>query len=326
MTALFIWFLCYNFPMYDAIIIGAGPAGLAAAVYFARQKMKFLILTGHVGGQTIWSSDIEDYLGFHLLNGQDLVKQFTAHLADYAGTYDMHEGEHVTSIVKTPSSQEGAGGVLFTVVTEKASYESKSVLIVTGTKRRELGVPGEKEFYGKGVTYCATCDAPLFKGKKVFVIGGGNSAMDAAIFAEKYATDVSIITINAELKGDPVMLSKIVANPRIHVLALTKTTKIIGNSFVSGIGYSGADGIEHEEPCEGVFIEIGLMPSTGFADIVEKDQWKQIVIDKRNRTSVPGIFAAGDCTDVADKQIGIAVGEGSKAALELIKYLQTSHV
>jgi alkyl hydroperoxide reductase subunit F len=311
--------------MYNAIIIGAGPAGLAAAVYFARQKMKFLILTGHVGGQMIWSSDIEDYLGFHLLNGQDLVKQFRAHLADYEGTYELHEGEHVTNIQKSPPSEGGVEGV-FQIVTEKSSYESKSVLIVTGTKRRELGVPGEKEFYGKGVTYCATCDAPLFKGKKVFVIGGGNSAMDAALFAEKYATDVSIITINAELKGDPVMLSKIVANPRIHVLALTKTTKIIGNSFVTGIGYSGEDGIEHEEACQGVFIEIGLMPSTGFADIVEKDQWKQIVIDKRNNTSVPGIFAAGDCTDVADKQIGIAVGEGSKAALELIKYLQTSHV
>jgi len=304
--------------MYDVIIIGGGPAGLAAAVYFARQKLKFLILTGHVGGQTIWSTDIEDYLGFHLLNGQALVKQFRDHLADYDGMYELHEGEHVTEIKKS----EG----IFQVISEKTSYESKSILIATGTKRRELGVIGEKEFYGKGVTYCATCDAPLFKGKKVFVIGGGNSAMDAALFAEKYASGVTVITINAELKGDAVMKSKIVANPRIRVLALTKTTKIVGNSFVSGIGYSGEDGIEHEESCEGVFIEIGLMPSTNFADIVEKDQWKQIVIDKRNKTSVPGIFAAGDCTDVADKQIGIAVGEGSKAALELIKYLQTSHV
>lgn len=310
--------------MYDVIIIGAGPAGLAAAVYLARQKLKFLILTGDVGGQTLWSADVEDYLGFHLLNGLELVEKFKEHLKDYEGSYELHEGEPVTRIVRTPSSQEGAGRVL--VVTDIASYETKTLLLATGTKHRELNIPGEKEYSGKGVTYCATCDAPLFKGKKVFVIGGGNSAMDAALFVEKYTSDVTVVTINKELAGDAVMKTKILESKNIKVLPLTKTVKIVGNSFVTGIGLVGMDGQERIETCEGVLIEVGLVPSTSFVDIVEKDRWDQIVVDKRNQTSVPGIFAAGDATDIADKQISIAVGEGSKAALELIKYLQTTRV
>jgi len=311
--------------MYDAIIIGAGPAGLAAAVYLARQKLTFLILTGDIGGQTLWSTDVEDYLGFHLLNGADLVKKFREHLVDYEGGYELHEGELVQKIEKSPSSQEGVEGV-FSVTTAKSSYGTKSILLATGTKHRELNVPGEKEFYGKGVTYCATCDAPLFRDKKVYVIGGGNSAMDAALFLEKYTKDITIVTVNRELAGDAVLLSKINASANIHIRPLTKTTKIIGNSFVTGIGFIGPDGVEQTDACQGVLIEIGLVPATSFVDIVAKDRWNQVIIDKQNRTNIPGIFAAGDATDVTQKQIAVAVGEGSKAALELIRYLQTTHV
>lgn len=302
--------------MLDVIIIGAGPAGLAAAVYLARQKLKFVILTGDVGGQTLLSSDVEDYLGFHLMNGAELVKKFTEHLKDYEGQYELHESEPVSKVEKQNSG--------FRVTTAKGTYDAKTLLIATGTKHRELNVPGEKEYYGKGVTYCATCDAPLFKGKKVFVIGGGNSAMDAALFLEKYTGDVTIVTLNKELMGDSVMKSKILASPNVKIITQTKTTKIVGAQFVTGVGLVGQDGKERVEPCEGVLVEIGLVPVSHFIELVEKNKYGEIVIDRRNMTSVAGIFAAGDVTDVTEKQISVAVGEGSKASLELIKYLQST--
>ncbi|MBP9869739.1 FAD-dependent oxidoreductase [Patescibacteria group bacterium] len=300
--------------MYDAIIVGGGPAGLAAAVYFARQQLKFVILTGTVGGQTLWSSDVEDYLGFHLLDGQSLVKRFTEHLADYKDQFEIKEGSLVTGVEKV--------GQDFRVTTARESYEARAILIATGTHHRELGVPGEKEYFNKGVTYCATCDAPLFKGKNVFVIGGGNSAMDAALFAEKYASAVTVVSVNPELAGDAVMKAGIEKSKTIRVLTSTKTTKIVGEQFVTGIGLVGADGVERVESCEGVFIEIGLVPVSEFIHIVKKDKRQQIMVDRQNRTSEPGIYAAGDVTDVSQKQIAVAVGEGSKAALELISYLQ----
>lgn len=302
--------------MYDVIVIGGGPAGLAAAVYLARQKLTFVILTRTVGGQTLLSSDVEDYLGFHLVNGVELVEKFREHLKDYEGAYELHEDEPAVKIEKLDAG--------FRVTTAKGTYDAKTLLIATGTKHRELNVPGEKDYYGKGVTYCATCDAPLFRDKKVYVVGGGNSAMDAALFLEKYTTGIVIVTINKELTGDAVMKAKILASKNISVLAETKTTKIIGNRFVTGIGLAGSDGAERVEPAQGVLIEVGLVPVSQFVDLVAKDKWGQIMIDKRNATNIPGIYAAGDVTDVTEKQIAIAVGEGSKAALELIKYLQTT--
>lgn len=300
--------------MFDVIIIGGGPAGLAAAVYFARQKLHFLILTVDVGGQTLLSTDVEDYLGFHLLNGVELVEKFRAHLEDYREQYELHEGEPVLTVERIVDG--------YRVTTAKGRYDAKTLLVTTGTKHRQLNVPGEKTLYGKGVTYCATCDAPLFKGKKVFVIGGGNSAMDAALFVAKYTDDVTIVTINKELMGDAIMKSKVFENPKIKVYAETKTTRILGEGLVTGIGLAGTDGVEHVERAEGIFIEVGLVPASQFIDLVEKDKWGQIVVDKTNKTSAPGIFAAGDVTDVTQKQIAVAVGEGSKAALELITYVQ----
>lgn len=304
--------------MNDVIIIGGGPAGLAAAVYLARQKMKFLVLAGEVGGKALWSSDIENYLGFHMVDGADLVKQFRKHLDDYAGTFELNEGEPVVSIKRIDRG--------FEVVTEKGSYQARTVLVATGQENRKLNVPGETEFYGKGVTYCATCDAPLFNGKIVHVIGGGNSAMDAALFLEKYAASVTIVTINQELTGDEAMKTKCLASPKIKILPQTRTTGIQGKALVESIGLIGPDGIERLEPSQGVFIEIGLVSVSGFIDFVEKDKWGQIVVDKRCRTSVDGVWAAGDVTDVSEKQISVAVGEGSKAALDIIKHFQTSNI
>jgi len=304
--------------MYDTVIVGGGPAGLAAAVYLARQKFSLALFSGNIGGQALWSADVENYLGFHLLNGIELAKQFHRHLDDYKDVITLKVGEEVRRIEKAE------GG--FRVVTDKSECKTKTVLIATGTKHRELGVPGEKIFYGKGVTYCAACDAPLFKDKIVYVIGGGNSAMDAALFTAKYASHVILVTINAKLAGDDVMTAKVQQNKKISVLTNTKTSQIFGKERVVGIGLVGPDGKERTEKTDGVFIEIGLIPVADFIDFVKKDNNGQIVVDKMNETNVQGVWAAGDVTDITEKQISVAVGEGSKAALQIIQYFQTHHV
>ncbi|MBI5655161.1 FAD-dependent oxidoreductase [Candidatus Uhrbacteria bacterium] len=302
--------------MYETIVIGGGPAGIAAAIYLARQKVKFLMLGGLFGGKTAWSADVENYLGFHLLDGAELTKKFREHLNDYRGSFELKEGEMAKKAEKM-----GKG---FRLTTDGGTYEARTLLVATGEKNRKLNVPGEDEFMNKGVTYCATCDAPLFKDKVVHVIGGGNSAMDAALFLEKYATSVTIVTVNPELTGDAAMKGKCLVSPKIKVLSSTKTSRILGEQFVSGIGLVGPDGTERTEPTQGVFIEIGLVPEADFIDFVEKDKQGQIIVDKRNRTSIEGVWAAGDVTDVTEKQIAIAVGEGSKAALDIIDFLHKS--
>ncbi len=303
--------------MFDVAIVGGGPAGLAAAVYLARQKIPFILFAGTLGGQALWSSDVENYLGFHLLDGVALVKKFREHLEDYRDVATMKEGEEVRRV------ERGKGR--FHLITDRQDYEAKTILVATGTRHRTLNVPGEKLLYGKGVTYCATCDAPLFRDKVVYVIGGGNSAMDAALFAEKYASSVTLVTINPMLAGDGVMMSKIKASKKITLLTSTKTSQIFGKERVVGIGLIGPDKKERMEKADGVFIEIGLQPVAELIDFVAKDKWGQIVVDKDTQTSVEGIWAAGDVTDITEKQIAIAVGEGSKAAISIIRYLQTHH-
>jgi alkyl hydroperoxide reductase subunit F len=300
--------------MYDVIIVGAGPAGLAASIYFARQKMKFAVVTKDVGGQTLLSADVENYLGFHLVDGTALVGAFRAHLKDYKGQFELKEGEEVAGVERMD------GG--FRIVTNKAAYETKTVLIASGEKHRELKVPGEREFYGRGVTYCATCDAPLYGGKEVVVIGGGNSAMEAALFLEKYATKVTILTINDKLMGDSTMQKKIGESAKISLVTKAKTTKILGDTFVTGIEYQDATGAGQVMKTQGIFIEIGLVPISEFIDIVKKNKWNEIEVNLSNETSVPGIWAAGDVTNVTEKQIAVAVGEGSKAALSIIRWFE----
>lgn len=300
--------------MYDALIVGGGPAGLAAAVYFARQKLSFALIAPSLGGNALWSSDVENYLGFHVLDGIELVKRFREHLADYKDAFDLKEGESVERIDKQAKG--------FLVKTAKAVYQTRTVLIATGTSHRKLHVPGEDEFMNKGVTYCANCDAPLYKDKNVFVIGGGNSATSAALLSAKYAKHVTLVTINPTLTGDESIKKQIAADKGITVLTNTKTTRIVGTKFVEHIGLQTGTDPERLEPTEGVFIEIGLEPISQFIDFVAKDKGGQIIVDKQNSTSVEGIWAAGDVTDIAQKQIAVAVGEGSKAALAIIKFLQ----
>lgn len=303
--------------MFDVLIIGGGPAALAAAVYIARQKRSFALIAPEIGGQVSWSADIENYLGFHLLDGVELVKRFRTHLEDYKSDFMLNEGERVAKLEKT-----GEG---FRAQTDSGQiYDAKTVLIATGAEHRALDVPGEKKLYGRGVTYCATCDAPLFRDKVVFVIGGGNSAMDAALLLEKYAERITIITVNKELKGDEIMQKKINASSKIKVKAQTKVQEVLGETKVTGIKLVAPDGVERVEIADGVLIEIGLVPASQLVDFVAKDKRGQIIVAKNNATNVEGIWAAGDVTDIAQKQIAVAVGEGAKAALSIIQYLQTT--
>jgi len=299
--------------MYDCIIVGGGPAGMAAAIYLARQQLHFAMFTGEIGGQIVYSSDVENYLGLPDLSGIELVQKFQAHLEHYQDQFELHENEKVSEITRL---EKGFG-----VKTATGVYKTKTILITTGSKHRKLNIPGEKELERKGVTYCATCDAPLFRDKDVAIVGGGNSAMDAALFAEKYSSKIHLININEQLMGDDVMKAKVTASEKILIHNQHKTLRIEGKDHVEAIVITSEGGKEERLPVEGVFIEIGLVPVADFIDFVKKDRRKQIVIDKLNLTNVEGVYAAGDVTDVSEKQIAVSVGEGSKAALSIIKYL-----
>lgn len=296
--------------LYDLIIIGAGPAGITAAVYAARKKMNFLVVTGDIGGQAAWSGDIENYTGYQFITGPELVSKFEEHMRKYGIT--VKEGEEVESLERS--------GAAIKIRTGKGEYESRTAIIASGKVSRELGVPGEKEFKNRGLTYCATCDGPLFAGKDVAVIGGGNSALDAALQLVKIAKKVYIINNTPKLGGDPVMREKVESSPVVSVLNGAQVTAINGDKMVAGIKIK-REGREESLAVGGIFVEIGLIPNSGFARLVEKNQHGEININCKNETSVPGVFAAGDVTDVPEKQIIIAAGEGSKAALAAFKYI-----
>ncbi len=302
--------------MYDLVIIGAGPAGMAAAVYAARQKISFAVISKDIGGQTVWSSNVENYLGFHLVTGSELVSKFQDHLKDYDVDFKREE---VISLEKRRG--------FFAVKTSKKVYETKAVLIASGKIPRKLGVPDEDKYLGKGVTYCATCDAPVFAGKNVAIIGGGNSAMDAALLAEKYCKKVHLVNINPMLKGESQLVQRVLNSGKITVYNNSKTTEITGTKFAEGINFQTPNGGK-TLAVQGVFIEIGSIPSVSFDKLTQKNKYNEIVLreDKKNgisnQTSVEGIFAAGDVTDVAEKQIIVAGGEGVKAVLGIFKFLQ----
>ncbi|MDD2927621.1 MAG: FAD-dependent oxidoreductase [Candidatus Omnitrophica bacterium] len=296
--------------MYDLIIVGAGPAGITASVYAARKKMDFLVVTGDIGGQTAWSGDIGNYTGYQFITGPDLVEKFEEHMFSY--NTSVKGGEEVIEVT-------GAGeGIL--VKTNKASYQAKAVIVASGKRSRELGVPGEKEYKNKGISYCATCDGPLFSAKNVAIIGGGNSALDAALQLIKIAKYTYIINNTPKLGGDALMRQKIEGARNVEILNNTEVTAVFGAEMVNAVkvNYGGEEKIL---PVEGIFVEIGLIPNADFVKGVEKNSRGEIKVNSRNETSSPGIFAAGDVTDVPEKQIIIAAGEGAKACLAAFRYV-----
>ena len=296
--------------MFDLIIIGAGPAGITASVYAARKKMEFLVITKDIGGQAAWSGEIENYTGYQFISGPELAAKFEEHIRKYG--IQVKENERVVELKRR---DEGVS-----IKTDKGVYEAKTAVIASGKRSKELGVPGEVEFKNRGLTYCATCDAPLFADKGVAVIGGGNSALDAALQLIQIAKHIYLIDIALELTGDVVMREKVSQSKKVDVLNNTWVTAILGDKMVSGIKIRRGDK-EETLAVEGVFVEIGLIPNSEFAKEVEKNERGEIKVNAYNETNIPGIFAAGDVTDVPEKQIIVAAGEGAKATLSAFRYL-----
>jgi len=297
--------------MYDLIIIGAGPAGITASVYAVRKKINFLVITRDIGGQAAWSGDIENYTGYQFITGPELAAKFEEHMHKFE--IKLNENEEVQDITKKNN--------VFTIKTDKDSYVTKTIIIASGKRSRELGVPGEKEYKNKGLTYCATCDGPLFSGKDVAIIGGGNSALDATMQLVNIANKVYLINNTAVLGGDEIIREKVIKNNKVIVFNNSQVLEVKGSKLVNAIRFK-INNDEKTLAVEGIFVEIGLIPNSGFAkEIVARNELKEIKINLHNETSTEGIFAAGDVTDVPEKQIIIAAGEGSKAALSVFKYL-----
>jgi len=297
--------------MKDLVIIGAGPAGITAAVYAARKKMDFSVVTKDIGGQAAWSGEIENYTGYQFISGPELAQKFREHLEKFE--FELREGEEVVKVEAKENFFE-----VRTIKEEKLL--AKAVIIASGKRPKMLGIPGEKEFKNRGVTYCATCDGPLFSEKVVVVVGGGNSALDATLQMMKIAKRVYLININPQLGGDPVMREKVEGSPKVEVWNNTQMVEITGDKFVRAVKVI-KEGKSEELLVEGVFVEIGSIPSSEIIDFVRKNNYGEIIVNCAAETSVPGVFAAGDVTNVPEKQIIVAAGEGAKATLSAFKYL-----
>lgn len=304
---------------YDLIIIGGGPAGVSAGVYAARKKLKTLLITPEFGGQSIVSEGIENWIGTVKISGSDLAKSLKQHLLAYAGdTVKVNEGEHVNDIKKNDSG--------FSVITESGEYKGKTVLITTGSTRRKLEVPGAEEFDNKGLTYCASCDGPLFADQDVIVVGGGNAALETSAQLLAYCKSVTLLNRTEKLRGDEITIEKLKQNPKFKIILNAVTKEIKGDKFVNGIVYEDAITKETTElKVAAVFVEIGLIPTTYFAkNVLELNAIGQIPVDPRNqKTNVAGIWAAGDCTDGLYHQNNIASGDAVKALEDIYMELNT---
>lgn len=298
---------------YDMTIVGGGPSGVAAAIYAARKGIKTAIIVEEFGGQVNETLGIENVIGTPYIEGPELAKSLEAHLRDY--DIDIIKGQKVASVSKeAPFTLTLANGIDIT---------SKTAVIATGARWRDVNVPGEQEFKTKGVAYCPHCDAPLFAGKDVAVIGGGNSGIEAAIDLSNIARNVTVLEFMPELKADEILQERAMAKDNISIIKNAQTTEICGQEHVDSIKYKDRDSNEeHQLDLEGIFVQIGLMPNTDFIrETVECNRMGEIIVDKNGATSVPGLFAAGDCTDSTYKQIIISMGTGATAALSAFDYL-----
>ena len=296
--------------VYDLIIIGAGPAGITAAIYAARKKMNLLVLSKDIGGQTLWTGDIENYTGYQIVTGVELTEKFREHIDTYK--ISVNENENVLSVEKLKDS--------VIVKTDKEQYSAMAAIVASGKTPKELDVPGEKEYKNKGVAYCATCDGPLFAKKRVAVIGGGNSALDAAISLSKIATEVHIINISDGFTGDVIMQEAVKGAKNVTIYNESRVKSIKGDKFVKSVEIETPQGVK-DIALDGVFVEIGLVPNSDFIKGVKKNSLGEIEVNCACQTDIAGIFAAGDVTSVPEKQIIVAAGEGAKAALSAFRYL-----
>ncbi len=304
--------------MYDLIIIGGGPAGLSAAIYAARKKMNLLVLTQNGSDQVIEAHSVDNYLGLPETSGIELIEKFKAHAKKF--DIEIKEGQSVKRITK---NNDGSFGVM----TEKDNFTARTIIVASGKRYRSLAIPGAQEFEGKGITYCATCDAPLFKNKTVAVIGAGDSGQDTAWDLTKYAKKIYLLNKYNKFRGQNVqMQERIKNNEKIEILENCEPVEIKGAKFVTSLAYqSNGDETKKEIRLDGIFVEIGSVPTSEFLkDLIKLNEKNEIIIDpKTNATSQPGVFAAGDVTDIKFKQMIIAAGEGGKATLSAYEFLKT---
>ncbi|NCU41142.1 MAG: hypothetical protein EOM19_00255 [Candidatus Moranbacteria bacterium] len=303
--------------MYDVIIIGGGPAGVSAGVYASRKKMKTLLLTDTIGGQSAVSASIENWIGDISLKGFEFAQKLEKHLR-------AQEDIEIQTMVRVESVESIEGG--FRVLTKKEEiFETKTIIIATGGKHRHLDVPGEEKFMGKGVVYCSTCDAPFFRNKKVAVVGAGNSGLEACQDLFPYAEKIYLLSNSERLGGDTVLQEEIRAHEKIEIVYNALTKEILGQNVVTGLLYQDI-GTKKEKTIllDGVFVEIGMVPNTDFlGDLVERNNFREIILDHRTgETSAPGIFGAGDATDVLYKQNNISAGQGALAALSAYDFVK----
>jgi alkyl hydroperoxide reductase subunit F len=296
---------------YDVIIVGAGPAGLTAAVYCARKLLKTLIVSDTIGGQALESWAIENYMGYRMITGEDLMKKFE----EQVRTLDVRLELDRVSRITTDET-------FFAVTTVSgAILKAKSLILTQGKQPKMLGVPGEEKYLGRGLSICATCDGPLYKGKKVAVVGGGNSAVQTAIEMSGIASSVSLIA-RSTIKADPVYVKKLETIKNITVHLHSQIAGLSGDRFLDRITITTEGQPDQSLGVDGVFIETGWTPNTEILDgLVDLNDRGEIIVDVDGRTSRPGVFAAGDVTSVKSKQIIIASGEGAKAALEAFEYV-----
>ena len=300
---------------YDLAIVGGGPAGLTAAVYAARKNLDAVLISKDIGGQTLLTSDIENYMGYQYVSGRELAAKFEEQVKRYP--IDVAVGEEVARVAPED------GGFVVTTSTNR-EVRARAVIVATGKRSRALGVPGERELVGRGVSYCAVCDAPLFPGKDVIVVGAGNSGATAVVDLLKIARRIYVVDVLPDWRADPVLVDRIrAAGEMVQPFFGHEVVEIKGESRVEGIVIKDrGSGQVRELPVQGVFIEIGLIPnSEPVKGVAELNRWGEIVVDCKCQTSVPGLFAAGDVTTVPEKQIIIAAGEGAKAALSAYAYL-----
>jgi alkyl hydroperoxide reductase subunit F len=304
--------------IYDVAIIGGGPAGVAAGVYAARKRLKTIFLTKDFEGQSSVSLDIQNWIGTISITGTDLSQNLEKHLRAVASdVVTIKTGQYVTAIKKD--------GDTFEVSTSKETFTSKTILITAGSRRRKLEVPGAEEFDNKGLTYCASCDGPLFADMDVAVIGGGNAAFDTAAQLVAYTKSVTLLHRRDSFKADPITVEMISKHPKVKIITNAELKEIKGDSFVTGLTYRDTKtGKTHELAVKGIFAEIGSLPNTDFIkNIVELDPHNHIKVDHRNqRTSLDGIWAAGDATDTLYHQNNIAAGDAIKALEDIYLYIQ----
>jgi len=304
--------------MYDVVIIGGGPGGIAAGVYIARKQLKALFITENFQSQSVVSAGIENWIGTESVTGFEFGQMLEKHLRAQEGI-EIKTGEKAAKVTELPKG----GYVVETNNGER--YETKTIIIASGGRHRHLDVPGEEKFNGKGVVYCSTCDAPFFRNKKVAVVGGGNAGLEAVEDLLPYASEIMLIIRSGELKGDQITQDKILASPKVNVMFHTVIEEILGETKVDGIKYKDSEtGEEKNMSLDGVFIEIGMVPNTEFVKgLVETNERGEIIVEGRTSgTSKPGIFATGDATDIPYKQNNISAGYGVVAALAAYDFIR----